>query len=598
MVENPGTEKVSDLLKYIHNGDYVVPYFQRGFEWESGMICDLIESILQEYYTGLILLWDLNPEDARNEKWDPIWGAELKNTPKKAILDGQQRLSSLYYAIYNPNKIFPNRKSYYVFFLDLNKILNKEYDDSVTYKYYSNYQTIKQIMDSNKNWIDSGIIPISILSATDFNYPNKSYIDSKDFDNDLSKYIEINKDQLPEDITTHEVYRVLNGILNYTFVFYPLRDNRTLPDICNIFARVNAKGMRLSTFDLMNAFIYPKGVELRKDLWEKKTNEKLKEIDTNMDEYLLKLISLYKQNYCSSKYIYNLIPGAETLRKNEFGKKYKDRLVKDGDEFRHLWDKACRYAEIARKRIMNNGTLDLGAVKTDFIPNTTIIPVMGAILWSHESKSDTKEFGDNLNKWYWASVFSEDYSGSSDSVMAKDFRDWNEFMEKGKIIERVERINREYILKLDLKNIKKGSSRYKAIICILTLNDARDFYKASSPGIVDYSSDNINDHHIFPNLIKGLDPEKSKDFDDYKDSIVNRTLLLNDTNNKINNKRPSAYLRDLTTYWGDEENVKAILNRHLISEEAFRCMAEDDFDAFVKEREKTIKQHLISKLEL
>ncbi len=33
MAENPGTDKVEDLLKKVHDGSYVIPYFQRGFEW-------------------------------------------------------------------------------------------------------------------------------------------------------------------------------------------------------------------------------------------------------------------------------------------------------------------------------------------------------------------------------------------------------------------------------------------------------------------------------------------------------------------------------------------------------------------------------------
>jgi uncharacterized protein with ParB-like and HNH nuclease domain len=109
MAENPGIEKVEDLLRNVHSGSYVIPYFQRAFEWQPRMVCELFESILQNYYTGLILFWDLNPEETRREIWDPIWGADLSLTPKKAVLDGQQRLASLYYSIYNPKKKFPNR---------------------------------------------------------------------------------------------------------------------------------------------------------------------------------------------------------------------------------------------------------------------------------------------------------------------------------------------------------------------------------------------------------------------------------------------------------------------------------------------------------
>jgi len=52
MAENPGIEKVEDLLKYVGNGSYVIPYFQRGFEWEATMVCDLIEStkLLYRHY--------------------------------------------------------------------------------------------------------------------------------------------------------------------------------------------------------------------------------------------------------------------------------------------------------------------------------------------------------------------------------------------------------------------------------------------------------------------------------------------------------------------------------------------------------------------
>ena len=118
-VENPGTKEISSLMGNVTDGSYVIPYFQRGFEWEPSMVSELFESILQNYYTGLLLFWDLDDENANAEHWDPVWGATANDEPEKAILDGQQRLSSLYYAIHNPEQKFPNRESYYVFYVDL-----------------------------------------------------------------------------------------------------------------------------------------------------------------------------------------------------------------------------------------------------------------------------------------------------------------------------------------------------------------------------------------------------------------------------------------------------------------------------------------------
>jgi len=590
MAENPGTERVEDLLKNVHDGSYVIPYFQRGFEWQPRMVCELFESILQNYYTGLLLFWDLNPGESQQEIWEPIWGAKLDETPKKAVLDGQQRLASLYYAIYNPDKLFPNRYSYYVFFMNLNKILNDDYDESITYKYYSNYQSWESIKKNKNSWADTGIVPISLLFAEDPINSNQKYIYSKEFVDWLDAFLSKNKDNLPNGVTTLKIANIFNKILQYNFVSYPLSNKRKSSDICNIFARVNAKGMRLSTFDLMNAFLYPKGVKLRKELWENLNYDLLKEIDPGMNEYLLKLISLIKQNYCSSKYIYNLIPGEKIIRKDESGRKYEDILVKDGKEFDELWENSCKSAEKARKIIMN----DFAAVKTDFIPNTTIVPVLGAILYEYKGDTDNINFKNNLKRWYWSAVLSEDYSGSSDSVMAKDFRDWKEWISTGKNIERIDRINMEFINNLNLKNVRKGSAQYKAIICLLALNHAVDFYKEWVVGKGDFSYDNINDHHIFPKKVKGVDPEKNKTFNETKDFIVNKTLLLDETNIKIKNKKPSQYIKDMIEKHGSENKVKEIFERHLVTEKAYEYMKEDDFDNFIIEREKAIKKHIIS----
>ena len=601
MAENPGTKQTEKLLSRVDDTSYVIPHFQRGFEWQPSMVCDLVESMLQNYYAGLILLWELDREEAQKGRWDPLWGVEAKKTtPVSAILDGQQRLASLYYAIYNPKKQFAHRESYYVFFLNLTKVLKEDYEDSVDYKYYSTYQSWERLRENRDQWAKTGKVPLSILSAKDPEKPNQEYIDSTEFSAWLDEYVKRNQEALPEHLSNLVVYKVFRHILSYNFVFYPLSSGRKLPDICNIFARVNAKGMKLSTFDLMNAFLFPKGIELRKDLWDNLDNELLRDIDPSMNEYLLKLISLVKQNYCSSKYLYNLIPEQKTTRKDEHGKKHEEVLVKDGEEFKNLWKESCKYAEKARKIIMNTGYTDFGAIKTGFIPNTTIVPVLGAVLWHYDKhNANDAEFQRNLKKWYWAAVLSEEYSGSSDTVMAKDFRDWKGWIDSGKNIEGIKRINQQAIVEMDLKNSPKGSARYNAILCILALNNAKDFLKGQIVGTGDYSKESIHDHHIFPKQVRGLNPEKSKTFGELKDSIVNRTLLLDETNKSIGNKKPSQYIQELVDkYNGNVQRVKLLFEEHFINEKAFEYMKDDDFDNFVLEREKTLKHHIISKLEM
>jgi hypothetical protein len=598
MAENPGTASVEELLNLVNKGDYAIPHFQRGFEWQPGMVSDLIQSIVQNYYTGLLLLWELNLNQANNDQWDAVWGASLSGKPTHAILDGQQRLSSLYYALYNPKSKFPNRKSYYAFYIDLVQLLNQEFDKGVEYKFFTYYRSWEDFYNGKDKWTKTGKVPLNILSVRHPTEVNKSFIDSREFYDWSLEFLENHSQKLSDDIVPHDIRDIFYRILKYQFVYYPLDSSRDIHDICNIFARVNEKGMKLSIFDLLNAFLYPKGVELRKELWENLDNGLLKSIDSNIHEYLLKLISLVKQNYCSSKYLYNLIPEVKTTRKDEEGNKHEVILVESGDEFEYLWRNSCRYAEKAREIIMNTGEADFGAIKTDYIPNTTMMPVLGALLWIFEGDIDKPSFKNYLQKWYWSATFSEDYSGSSDSVMAKDFRDWKRWLETKEPIERINKINREYIQEVDFKAVKKGSSRYNAILSLLALNNASDFYKNRQIGSGDYSSSRINDHHIFPSKVKDLDPEKSKNFKETKDRIVNRTLLFDETNGNIKNKKPSEYLDEIIKKYNSEQKVKQILKRHFITESAYNFLKKDDYDQFILEREKAIKQHLINKLEL
>lgn len=251
---------------------------------------ELFISILQEYYTGLLLFWELNDHRAEQEQWDPVWGSTTAERPDKAVLDGQQRLSSLYYAIHNPEKRFPNRKSYYVFYVDLINVLNDDYDEAIDYTWKTeNYQSWSDLRANRDEWIESGQVPLCILSAEDPDQPRGDYIDSAEFNNWATQFVEQRSGDLPENTQMWEVREVFTDILNYNFVVYLLASERSMPDICNIFAKVNDTGMNLSTFDLMNAFLYPYDVRLRKELWEGLANDKLKRIDTNMDENLLKI---------------------------------------------------------------------------------------------------------------------------------------------------------------------------------------------------------------------------------------------------------------------------------------------------------------------
>ena len=88
-----GPTSVQEFISSIDKGEYVIPHFQRDFEWAPNMVSALFNSILQESYAGTVLIWLLGDPQRGREMWEPLWGAKKSNRPIKAVLDGQQRLS-------------------------------------------------------------------------------------------------------------------------------------------------------------------------------------------------------------------------------------------------------------------------------------------------------------------------------------------------------------------------------------------------------------------------------------------------------------------------------------------------------------------------
>src|SRR6266516_3959919 len=102
--------KLMDLLEEVTAGNIVIPDFQRDFVWERNQIEELLSSVLNGYFVGTILLLE---SPAATPQFAPrhVFGAP-KASPRgetfKYILDGQQRITSLYYAFYEPELELPD----------------------------------------------------------------------------------------------------------------------------------------------------------------------------------------------------------------------------------------------------------------------------------------------------------------------------------------------------------------------------------------------------------------------------------------------------------------------------------------------------------
>ena len=87
--------KVGDLVKDVRNGRIGLPDLQRPFVWRDNKVRELFDSMLKGYPIGYIMLWE-SPVDYESKKSAIGDNSKTYEEPKELVIDGQQRLTSLY----------------------------------------------------------------------------------------------------------------------------------------------------------------------------------------------------------------------------------------------------------------------------------------------------------------------------------------------------------------------------------------------------------------------------------------------------------------------------------------------------------------------
>lgn len=115
-------KSIEEMLTSIHKHEYLMPAIQREFVWGPQQIIRLVDSLMRGYPVGSFLLWDVQPQTAQSytfyeflthfhERDNPY--ADKATVPAGAstvaVLDGQQRLTSLNIALYGS---FAEKKKY------------------------------------------------------------------------------------------------------------------------------------------------------------------------------------------------------------------------------------------------------------------------------------------------------------------------------------------------------------------------------------------------------------------------------------------------------------------------------------------------------
>ncbi|MBE5715499.1 MAG: DUF262 domain-containing protein [Ruminiclostridium sp.] len=556
---------ITELMTAISNGRIQLPDFQRGWVWEDGRIKALIASIINNYPVGAAMFLEYGNENVRF-KYRTIEGAEDAGdtVPAELILDGQQRLTSIYSSLYSKKPVHTRtdkgKEIYRYYYIDIQKALDESYD---------RLDAIFSVPENKIVTSEFGRKEDINLSKQEYEFENKvfplnrilDFASAQEWQIEYYAYYSYN-----QDITKQysEFYtKIVMPTCQYKIPVILLSKETPKEAVCQVFENVNTGGVSLTVFELVTAIFAMDDFELRKD-WntrkEKYFSGDLLSVITSTDFLVAcTLLSSYKKGgtvSCKKKDVLEL--------KLEEYTGYADALTRGFIEAEKL---------LEEERIFSSKDLPY---------STQLIPL--AVICTLLEDNNRIKIANNKNKikqWYWCGVFGELYGGANETRFVYDVVGVMNWIEKDGELPRT--VKESYFNPTRLLTLQSRlSAAYKGVMALILKNHCKDFISGREMDFAVYKSENPDIHHIFPKDYC----EKQCYSKEKWNSVINKTPITYSTNREIGGVAPSKYLARIETKGqvGSEE-LNTYLQSHWIDVESCR---NDDFNSHIIHRAKML----------
>lgn len=568
-----------DILRDIHKGKIQLPDFQRGWVWDDNHIKGILASVAKSFPIGAVMLLETGNESI-HFKTTPVEGAPVPDgvNPELLILDGQQRLTSLYQAIIT-NKVVKtkNSKRYEIkrwYYIDMKIAMDTDSDLE------------EAIFSINENKIMTSNIGRTIeldLSTSEKEYENLMYpvsmIDEySTWRSGFNEFWEYDKEKMK--FWDQFEAKIINNFNHYMLPVIEMKNTNPKEAVCQVFEKVNTGGVSLSVFQLLTATFAAEEFDLKKD-WmdvraafkEYKVLDKTSEIDFIQ---AVTLVSTYRKKVDQDSLgLKDNIPAVSAKRKEMLNLELTDYL-KYKDQVAEGLIKASKI--LVENHIFHSRD----------VPYTTQLVPMSAILSQLGKEIENVGNKNKLMQWFWCGVFGELYGSANETRYALDIVQVVDWIKKGGPEPKT--IYDANFIPSRLNTLRtRNSAAYKGIYAILMDDNTRDWLSGTKIDFSTYFSESIDIHHIFP-VAWCEKKENAISRSDY-DSIINKTPLSGRTNRIVSGDAPSKYLDRVKKNVGvSDEDFIEILQSHVVNP-AF--MYQDDFYGFFNDR----KERILDKIE-
>jgi len=543
----PIPRKYDELMRNIENGIYQIPKFQRDFIWEKERVAKLLDSIIKGYPIGTFILWKTRNRLKTVKK---IGSKIFKELPEGDfvyyILDGQQRITSLYLAV--KGIILHEGGNYQEIYVDLKNAnewtKNPEFDEEIV--------TIEK--------------PDHNLFVTFYELVNERTSRlARKFDGF------VDRDEIEELIDD-----LKDMIRGYEFPTIEI-ENQPLGRVTEIFTRINTAGKTLTLFEIMNAKVYEeKEGKVIFDL-EEKFNALINDLENANYEtiaenktIILQLISLILKQNAKRDVILSL----------------------PKEEFIDVWDDAVKSLKLAVDKLRTYFRIPVSKL----LPYYALLVPISYFYYINDLKEPDPDQIKDLERYFFRSAFTNRFSSAVESKLNNDVK----IIEKIKNKEKIDWNNElpvnfdKELLKEWLKKPFTTSNAFdKGVLCILAYYQPKRF-NDNGLVILDNSwlsrSNSKNYHHFFPKAY--LKKIKKGDF---ANALANITFVDDYLNKReIRAKPPSRYI--LEEFAKRNPDIEETLKSHLIDNIDDFGISNDDYDTFLEKRSEKIANEILKRV--
>ena len=566
---------VQQLVDMTDKGELGLPDLQRGFVWKQNKIRDLLDSMMKGYPIGFIMLWASQSNMTKGENKVIGTGEKIAYGQDYVIIDGQQRITSLY-AVLTGKEIKENDKPIKISFNPLTK----------------EFAVRNASTEKNPEWVSN--ISDIYLNA------NRS----RAFINNFIKELKENREKKDETLTEDDEQLIDEGISeilklkDYPINALVINGDVDEESVADIFTRVNSGGVKLNENDFIMTLISVSSPELRdkiEEFCEESSNA------TKGGKAYNKLIDLKPQQIIRTtmaftfkrarlKYAYMKLRGSD-LKRGADGRIDMELRKQSFLELANGLNKVLDYENWNEfiRTVMSAGFVNSSMVSSE---NALVYSYMMFLIGKYNFNINSEKLRKIIARWYYMVSTSSHYTGAFESTVQEELNDIDRINEAEDFEKYInDRINlvftNDYFTHTIPDNLKSSASTsavwntYLAALNILNVKVlfSELYYNQLLSGDLNGNRSALEKHHLFPKAYL----EKIGITDDRdRNQIANFAYIEWGDNMVIGDQSPAEYFRPIFERKTDEKDIADVMKYNALPENWYNM----NYNDFLTERRK------------